>query len=463
MKVTVERTPDSQAVLTIEVDQDRVDSSIDQAYKRLAPRARVPGFRPGKAPRALVERHYGKETLLHEALDKLVPVVVREAIEAEQLDIIDQPDLEISSLEPVVVKATVPVRPTIDLGDYRDLRVERKPIDVNPSEVEKTLESLRERYATVEPVERAVEDGDVIRVDVRAMLGEREMVNEEDAELTLSEEGMSGLPGLRPHLLGLEAGAEQTFEVEAPEDAGEGLAGQTIVYTVTIKDVKARTLPELDDEFAKEVGESFPTLAALRERIESDIRTRMETEADQQLEDEVLNKLVEQATIEYPPQLVEREVERMLVDQGAPDDRRSFERLLQRAGISEESLREQYRAGASERVRRSLVLSKLRELEGIAVTPDDVSAELDRIGAGGPQGEQLRQLFDTEHGRAAIQNNLLNKRVIERMRQIALGEAPEPATQSAADDAPEATPVAAASAPDAAGQDQYAETEQEPA
>src|SRR5262249_4515141 len=152
------------------------------------------------------------------------------------------------------------------------------------------------------------------------------------------------------------------------------LAGKPITYTVTIRDVKAQTLPNLDDEFAKEVGESFPTLAALRERIEGDLRSRLDNEADQKLEEAALDKLTEGATIDFPPQLVEREVERMLRDQGAPNDRRDFERLLRRAGLSEEALREEFRPTAIERVRRSLVLNQLREREGISVTPEDVQA-----------------------------------------------------------------------------------------
>ena len=143
MKVTVERIPESQVLLNIEIDPERVESSIDQAYKRLAPRTRIPGFRPGKAPRALVERHYGRETLLHEALDRLVPAVVQEAIEAERIDWVDRPELEISSLDPVIVKATVPVRPTVDLGDYRSLRVERQPVEVEP---EKMIPDLRNTW-----------------------------------------------------------------------------------------------------------------------------------------------------------------------------------------------------------------------------------------------------------------------------------------------------------------------------
>lgn len=450
--------PESQVLLNIEIEPERVESSIDQAYKRLAPRAKIPGFRPGKAPRALVERHYGRETLLHEALDRLVPTVVKEAIEAENLEMIDQPDLEIASMDPVVIKATVPVRPTIELGDYRSVRVERQPVTIDPEQVERSLEALRERYATVEPVERPVQDGDVIRADIRASTDDRELVNQEDAELTVTEDQLKGLPGLHAKLIGLAAGAEESFEVPVPEEAGEALAGKTISYTVVIKDVKSRTLPDLTDEFAQEVGESFPTLAALRERIESDMRSRLDAEADQKLEEEALAKLTEQATVEFPPQLVEREVERMLTDQGVPgDSRKSFETFLRQAGLSEETLREEFRPAAADRVRRSLVLAKLREAEGITATEQDVSDELDRIGGGGPQGAQLRQIFDTESGRETIERTLVSRRTVERLRQIALGEAPE-LVKTPEPETPEPAPV-----PDAAGQEEQSNAEAAPA
>src|SRR5262249_28162807 len=152
--------------------------------------------------------------------------------------------------------------------------------EVTPKQVEESLQSLRERYAAIEPIERPIEEGDVIRADVRAVAEGRELIDEEDAELRVTDEGLAGLPGLKEKLIGLSAGTTATFEVTPPEDAEHELAGKPITYTVTLKDVKARVLPDLDDEFAKEVGEGFPTLAALRERVESDIRARLEAEAE---------------------------------------------------------------------------------------------------------------------------------------------------------------------------------------
>lgn len=426
MKVTTERIPESQVLLNIELDADQVERSMDQAYRRIGPRTRIPGFRPGKAPRALVERHVGRATLLEEALDKLVPQVVAEAIEAEALDMIDTPRLEIASLDPVIVKATVPVRPSIELGEYRDtLRIERQPVEVEPEKVDEVIAQLRDQYATIEPVDRPVEAGDTLRADIKATAGDETLADEEDVEVVVSEERLGSYPGLYPHLLGVAAGQDVVADVVVPDEAGNQWAGQAVHYEVAVKDVKVTVLPDLDDDFAITVGESFSTFDALRERLESDLRERMETEADRKLEADALDKLAEGATLDFPPQLVEREIHRMLHDSGlAADDQKRFNQVLRQIGRSEAEIHDQLRPDAVDRVRRSLILGKLSDAEGIEISTDDVEAELDSMAGDGPRGAQIRQLFDTETGRDMIRRNLLTRRTLERLRQIALGEAP---------------------------------------
>jgi len=218
LNVTAERIPDSQVVLTIEVDPERLERSMDQAYRRVAPRVRIPGFRPGKAPRRVVELHLGREALLHEALDRLVPEVVEEAIKAQELEMVATPDLEITSLEPVVIKATVPVRPNVDLGDYRALRVEPEPAEVDEAEVERTLESLRRRYADIEPIDRPVQEGDRVRLDITGEVEGRTVLRQEDVEVSVRAEELANVPGVFERLLGMGKGEEAECEAVLPED-----------------------------------------------------------------------------------------------------------------------------------------------------------------------------------------------------------------------------------------------------
>jgi len=335
LNITSERIPDSQVLLTIEIDADRVERSMDQAYRRVAPKVRVPGFRPGKAPRQVLERHVGRTALLQEALDKLVPQVVEEAIKEQDLDMIDQPDLEISSLEPVVVKATVPIRPSIDLGDYRSIRVEQEPITVDEASVDESVEGLRERYADIEPVDRPVQEGDRVRVNLTGEVEERRVLNQEDGEITVKPDILEATPGVYEHIIGMSKGDAADFEATLPEDYRRSeLAGKTISYHLEVLDVKAANLPELTDEWAQEVGEGFTNLEALRSRIRDDKRARAEQEAAGSYQNQAIEALVAGATLEYPPQLVEREVEHMVREltqntglTGA-DERRYLDRLL---------------------------------------------------------------------------------------------------------------------------------------
>jgi len=428
LNVTAERIPDSQVVLTIEVDPERLERSMDQAYRRVAPRVRIPGFRPGKAPRRVVELHLGREALLHEALDRLVPEVVEEAIKAQELEMVATPDLEITSLEPVVIKATVPVRPNVDLGDYRALRVEPEPAEVDEAEVERTLESLRRRYADIEPIDRPVQEGDRVRLDITGEVEGRTVLRQEDVEVSVRAEELANVPGVFERLLGMGKGEEAEFEAVLPEDyARRELAGKPIRYRVRVLEVKSERLPELNDDFARQVGEGFESVAALRERIRADLRARAEDEAKRRLEEKAVAALVEQARLEFPPQLVEREIDHLVQDLTRPaagEGRRAVERFLQQVGRSERELREELRSTATERVKRSLVLSRLAELEGIAVTPEEVEQELASLAGTSPQAAQIRQLFDTPSGREVIERQLRSRRTLERLVQIVTGQAP---------------------------------------
>lgn len=428
LNVTAERIPDSQVVLTIEVDPERVEKSMEQAYRRVAPRVRIPGFRPGKAPRRVVELHLGRETLLHEALDRLVPEVVEEAIKAQELEMVATPDLEITSLEPVVIKATVPVRPTVDLGEYRALRIEPEPVEVDEAEVERMLESLRRRYADIEPVERPVQEGDRVRLDITGEVEGRTVLRQEDVEVSARSDDLANVPGVYERLLGMSKGEEVEFEAVLPEDyARRELAGKPIHYRVRVLEVKSERLPELNDDFARQVGEGFESVAALRERIRADLRARAEEEAKRRLEEKAVAALVEQARLEFPPQLVEREIDHLVQDITRPaagEGRRALERFLQQVGRSEQELREELRSTAIERVKRSLVLSRLAELEDIAVTPEEIEQELASLAGTSPQAAQIRQLFDTPSGREVIERQLRSRRTLERLVQIVTGQAP---------------------------------------
>ena len=427
MKVSTERLPESQVAIEIEVDEERLQKAMTSAYKRLAAKTRIPGFRPGKAPREVLERHLGEHAVLHEAIDRLMPQVYKEALEQEDISPIDQAAYELVTEQPLVAKFTVPVRPSVDLGDYASLRVPKEAVEVEEERVQEALEGLQHRYATLEPAERPIQWGDIIRADVHGTVGEKVLVQEEAVEFQMVEGRTISIPGFAEALVGHEKGPEFEFELTVPEDApDESLRGQTARYNVRIHEVKQENLPALDDDFARQAGEGFSDMAALRSRVEDDLREALEQEAERRYHDQILEALGERAEIEYPPVLVDRETERLLreqaggAQQGRGNGKDELEEYLQRVGKSEEELRSELRSTAEERVRRSLVLSQVEEAEDIHVTDSEVEAEISRMTEGvGSQADELRRLLSSDNAKDGLQRSLTTKKTLERLAEIA--------------------------------------------
>lgn len=419
VKVTAQRLPESQVVLEIEVDPEQMERSLHKAYRRLVQRTAVPGFRKGKTPRSMLERHLGRDRLVREAIDILVPEAYNQAIEEQEIDAIDQPDIELLKDEPLAFKATVPVRPTVVLGDYHKLRVERDTVIVDEQDVDSALDELRRRYALHEPVERPVQVGDIVRADVRIVVDGREVFKDADAEFRLRDGATVMLPGFAEGMVGAHKGATKEIPVTVPP--GERpLSGQTGTAIATVKEVKEEKLPSLDDEFARSVGEGFVSLVALRQRVTNDIRDRLEAEAEDAFREKAVAALVEQADdIEFPSVLVDREIERLLREQ-ARSTGQDVDRYLAMIKRSAEELRADLLPAATERVRRSLALTQLAEEEKARVEPAEVEAEIERIVASsGQQAQQVRRLLSSADARLSIERSLLTHKTIDRLAEIA--------------------------------------------
>ena len=424
MKVSTERIPQSQVVLEIEVEPERLEKSLDAAYRRIVQRTNVAGFRRGKAPRAMLEREIGRDTLLQEALDRLIPEVYREAIEQEDIDAIEVPQVEMVSTEPLVMKATVPIRPTIELGDYHGMWLPRDPVVVSEERVDETLEQLRHRYANLEPVERAVDWGDVVTADVRGAVDGRALFDRSDVEFQIRKDRPAFLPGLAEEIVGLGKGAEKEVDLPLPGDFPEGeLAGKACHVRVAVHAVKEEQLPALDDAFARQVGEGFANVDALRQRLTEDLRKSEEEAELDRYQDQILATLEQSAKIEYPPVLVEKEVDHLLRDEVGPRGERGMEQYLQRIGKTEEEMRAQLQPVAEQRVRHSLLLSKVAEVENISVEDNEVTEEAERmISAAGPRAEEFRRVFGGANGRDAIRRSLLTRKTWDKLVEIVSSE-----------------------------------------
>lgn len=423
MKVSTQKLPESQVLLEVEVDSEVFEKSMDKAYRKLAERVSVPGFRKGKTPRPMLERHIGRDRILEEAIDIAVPDAYNKAIEEHDIDAIGQPRIELVSAEPLSFKATVPVRPTVELGDYRSLRVERKPVEVDETLVQESLEELRRRYAVHEPVDRPVRTGDIIRADVRIVVDDREVYKDDDIELHLREGRTVLLPGFAEAVVGAVKGEPKTVTVTLPEDGEGPLSGKPATIEVLVREVKEERLPDVNDELAQQVGEGFPTVDALLARLRNDIRERLEAQEEAEYQDKAVSALVENATkIEFPPVLVDREVERFLEDQ-VRQTGLDFDRYFELTKQDPDKVREDLRPPATERVRRSLALGRLADDEEIDVTGEDVDAEIERIvaqaaGENEEQAQRYRALFGSPEARSSLARSLLTRKTVERLIEI---------------------------------------------
>jgi trigger factor len=427
--ITTERLPRALMSLEIEVEPDRVEASMTKAAQKLSEQVRIPGFRPGKAPRHIVERHIGRGALLQEALELLIPDIYNEALESEQIDAIDQPQFDLKSTEPLIVSATVPVRPKVDLRDYRSLRAPRPSVEVDEEQVQEAVTNLRRRFATLEPVDRPVQWNDTVRADVTVSVeGQREPHVEEDAEFALREDGVISLPGFSERLIGLERGGPYEIEFNLPEDfqAAE-LAGKKASYTVTIREVKQEVLPDLDDDFARSLDEGFETAAQLEERIRENLREELERQATEGYRDEIVDLLVASAEMDYPDVLVEREIDRQVDRESnhASHTPEGLQRWLEAIGSTLEEVRDALRESSDVTVRRALALGELVEAEEIEVTEEQVEEEVQRLveqmtgpDADEQRREAVRGIIDTPEARSSMRNQLLTRVAVERLEEI---------------------------------------------
>ena len=431
MGVTAERLPRSLVSIEIEVEPERLETSMTKVIRKVSQQVRIPGFRPGKAPRAIVERTVGQPMLLQEAIEDLLPTVYNEALESESIDAIGQPEIELKSTEPLVVQATVPVRPTIEIGAYEALRVPRDEVSAGEAEIDEAMTDLRRRYATLEPVDRAVEWNDTVRIDMTVSVeGQAEPHVEEGAEFAVLEDGIVSLPGFLDQLIGLERGGPHEFSFTLPDDyPAEELAGKTAEYSVQLLEVKQEVLPELDDEFARSLDEEgIDNLEELQARLREGVQAQIEAVADMSYREEVVDLLLATAELDYPEVLVEREIDRLVDEQSqhAAHEREDFERWLEAIGRTEDEVRDSLREQADLIVRRGLVLSEFAVREEIAATDEELNERVDEMVEQASAGStdlarraQVRAMFDTEQMRASMGERLVTERALERLIEIA--------------------------------------------
>lgn len=430
--VSTRPEPGSRVALEIEVPPGDVDRHFATAYRHLAERTKVPGFRPGKAPRHIIDRYAGRASVLAEAIDHLVADSYDAALDQTDLVPIDRPDVQIEAGEvaegsPVRFTATVSVRPEVTLGDYLDYAFEIERKTVTDADVDEVVTELREGQTTLRPIdERGAREGDVASVKFTGTIdGEPfEGGSADRLPLVIGEERM--IPGWEAQLVAMTIGERKAFEITFPEDYRvESLRGKRARFEVELLDLRERILPELDDEFAKSVGE-VETLDELRAEIRDALEKRNGAEARHVFGDRIIEYATANATVDLPQVMVDNEIEIMRDELRArlAEQRIGLEQYLAMAKQTPEELATELREPAARRVKTLLVLSAIAEKEGIDATDAEIETEVAEQLARHGDDSQLREYLTSRRGRSYLRMTLRNQKLVESLVERATPAAP---------------------------------------
>lgn len=406
MKVTVENGENQQVTLTIEVEAAEVNKAVEQACKRLANRVSIPGFRKGKAPRMIVERHAGKDAVLQEAFDIVAPKALSKAFDEQKIDPVTRPSVDIETLEEgkdLVFKATVTPRPEVKLGDYKGLNVPKNEVNITDEDVEKQLKTFQDRQGKLvdAPEGAEVKDGDFTTLDFKGFVDGEAFDGGEGKDYPLQIGSNSFIPGFEDQLVGAKIGEERDVNVKFPEEYhAKELAGKDATFKCTIRSIKTKELPAIDDELAKKVSK-FETL----DELKADIRKNLEENAERTAENDQKSAAIEMATnnitVDIPAVMIDNRVTAMIQEMAMRLEQQGMklEQYLQYAGTDIAKLREQYRETAEKNVKTDLMLEEVAKAEDIKVEAKDLDEEVAAMAAAYGATPQQVQKIIKEQGR----------------------------------------------------------------
>ena len=385
MTATVTKLAPTEVQLDIEVSASDLNEARERAFRKLVKQHRVPGFRQGHVPRRIFEQHVGAERIDHQAMEDVVPDAYTKALKEHNLEPVDRPKIDLERVDDgraLRIKATVAVRPDIELKDYLGVPIGKPAVHVSDEDVERSLQSLRKRAATLEPVtDRGIQAGDVVTLDYEGTIDGQPFEGGAAHDHTTEVLPEKFTPGFAEQLYGAKPGEERSVRVTFPAAYhAQAVAGKDALFQVSVHDVKVPVLPELDDAFAKQVSE-YESLDALRDDVRRRHQIVAEARARESMERELLGVLVARHDFPLPGVLVEREMRSMLADakDSVENAGRSWEAYLRSRNTTEEQLREEVKGDAERRVKAALLIEQIAKTEKIEATTADLDGEIERL------------------------------------------------------------------------------------
>ena len=386
MSLQVEKLEHNMAKLTIEVPAEDVEKALQAAYLKERSKISLPGFRKGKVPRQMIEKMYGPEVFYDEAANHMISEAYGKAFDECELEIVSQPKIEVTQLEKgksFIFTAEVAVKPEVTLGEYKGLKVDKVSTRVTQKEVDEEIEKERERNArTIDVTDRAVQDKDIVTLDFEGFVDGEAFEGGKGENYPLTIGSGSFIPGFEEQLIGAEIDKETEVKVTFPEDyQAKELAGKDAVFKCTVHQIKAKELPELDDEFASDVSESCETLEDYRAEVKAKIKERKEREGRQKKEDQAVNQAIENSQMDIPQPMIDLEAKqladdfaRRLMQQGM-----SVDQYFQLTGLSEDKIIDELKPQAEKRIKTRLVLEAVVAAEDIQVSDERLDEELQKM------------------------------------------------------------------------------------
>lgn len=487
MKIEQKPLETCEVQLVVEVDEERVEKAKRAAARRLSQKYNIPGFRKGKAPYEIVVRNFGEGAILEEALDELGQDVYRAALDEAKIEPFAMGSMVDMKLDPVTFTYNVPLKPVVELGDYRSIRLGYSEPELTDEALNNALEAMRNEQAVLEQVERPAAMGDVITLDVKGTLKPVEgeaagpasplapplpeaaetaslaeaaspppaasaevsehahthdhdhdhdhhefdddfLMDDKDVDVLLDPKTDWPMLGFAEQVAGMSAGDERRFEMTFADDyPNETLRNRTAVFDVKCTRVQSREVPEWDDELAKSLGD-YESLADLRQKTREGLLAVAKRRQESEYSQSAVDVMVAAASIKYPPILLKEEVDGMVedLDRRLREQRLTLDDYLRIQNLTIEKVREDLEPSANERLRRALVMNKVVELEGLKVTDEEINARLELMSAlFGEDGDRYRKVLSSDTGRRSLRLDLLTERSMQRIVAITKGEAPE--------------------------------------
>ena len=437
-----EKLEKSMVALTIEVGAEAFETAVNKAYLKMRNKLNIPGFRPGKAPRKMIESMYGAEVFYEEAVNAILPEVYEEAVKEQNLEVVGYPNVEIESVgkDGVVFKCTVAVYPEVELGQYKGLEAVKAEVKVMAADVNARLKEMAERNSRLVSVERAVKKGDTANIDFEGFDNGVAFDGGKGEAFDLEIGSGSFVPGFEDQLIGMKAGEEKDIDITFPENYTPELAGKPVVFKVKVNEVKVKELPAIDDEFAKDVSE-FDTLKDLKADIKKKITEDRKAAAQRAFEDALMTKVAEGIKAEIPDDMVAFQAEKMidgfkqqLASQGIP-----FDQYVKMTGMTEEAMKADAMGPALEQLRMDLAIEAIVKAENLEVSDDEVEAEYKNLSEKyGMDVEMVKKYLPAEQ----VKEQVIREKVIKVVADSAKALAPAKEEEAEGEEKPAKKPAA---------------------